>query len=161
MSLVLAVLVASVFGSLHCAGMCGPLVAFAVGDPQTRSGMGRALLHVAYHGGRCVSYVVVGLLCGTAGAVLDLGGSLIGVYRGAAILAGGLMIGTGIIGVLRYSGVRWPALPAAHWAQRLTAGASSRVGVRTVTTSRRDRTAHRSAALRLALPVCRRGGRDR
>ena len=70
-----------------------------------------------------MSYVVVGLLCGTAGAVLDLGASLIGVYRGAAILAGMLMIGTGIIAALRYSGVRWPTLPAARWAQRLTAGA--------------------------------------
>ena len=61
-----------------------------------------------------MSYVVVGLLCGTAGAVLDLGASLIGVYRGAAILAGVLMIGTGIIAALRYSGVRWPTRPSAR-----------------------------------------------
>lgn len=123
MSLFFAVLFASLVGSLHCAGMCGPLVVFAVGDPRIGTRVGRAWLQAAYHGGRGVSYILVGLACGTAGAILDRSGALVGVYRSAAIVAGGLMIGTGIVAGLRYGGLRLPTLPAARWAQRLTAGA--------------------------------------
>ena len=36
MELLVAVVIASFIGSLHCVGMCGPLVAFAVGDPARR-----------------------------------------------------------------------------------------------------------------------------
>ena len=36
MELLVAVVIASFVGSLHCVGMCGPLVAFAVGDPGGR-----------------------------------------------------------------------------------------------------------------------------
>jgi len=52
------------FGTGHCVGMCGPLVFAFPG--QT----GRFLSHLAYHGGRLGTYVLVGLLMGGLGAGL-------------------------------------------------------------------------------------------
>ena len=101
-----AVLVASLVGSLHCAGMCGALVAFAVGGMEAHSMAARVVLQIAYHGGRLVTYGLMGALCGLLGAALDLGGSMVGLHRAAAVLAGGTMIGFGIIAVLQYRGWR-------------------------------------------------------
>ena len=103
-----AVLFASLLGSLHCAGMCGALVAFAVGGMEAHSIPARIFLQLAYHGGRLVTYALVGAVCGLLGAALDLGGSLVGLHRAAAVLAGGTMIGVGIISVLQYRGWRLP-----------------------------------------------------
>ncbi len=67
-------LVVSLLGSLHCVGMCGPLVAVAVGDAQVLShATRRALLHMGYHGGRLLTYTLVGMLCGLLGARTGLG----------------------------------------------------------------------------------------
>lgn len=103
-----AVLVASLVGSLHCAGMCGALVAFAVGGTEAHSLAARVVLQVTYHGGRLVTYGLMGALCGLLGAALDLGGSMVGLHRAAAVLAGATMIGFGIITVLQYRGWRFP-----------------------------------------------------
>jgi hypothetical protein len=111
MAYLAAVLVASLVGSLHCAGMCGPLVAFAVGDTGSRTWSARAALHVAYHGGRLVTYALAGAICGSIGAAMDLGAARIGMYRAAELLAGVLMLAAGIAAVLRASGVRLPLLP--------------------------------------------------
>ena len=43
-----AVFAASVVGSVHCAGMCGPLMAFVVGGDTSR---GRARTHVVERDG--------------------------------------------------------------------------------------------------------------
>lgn len=52
----------SVLGSIHCAGMCGPFVAFFAG--------GRAGLwpHLAYHGQRALMYTALGALGGAFGS---------------------------------------------------------------------------------------------
>jgi sulfite exporter TauE/SafE len=113
-----AVFVVSLLGSLHCVGMCGPLVAVAMGDAKVFSHTTRALLHVAYHGGRLVMYTLIGMLCGLLGAGLDWGGSLVGFQRTAAILVGGTMVLIGLIGVLRYSGIRFPKSRSAGFVQR-------------------------------------------
>jgi uncharacterized protein len=107
----IAVLFASLLGSLHCAGMCGALVAFAVGGTEVGSMPARVMLQIAYHGGRLATYGLVGAVCGLLGAALDLGGSLVGLHRAAAVLAGATMIGFGIIAVLQYRGFR---IPNAH-----------------------------------------------
>jgi sulfite exporter TauE/SafE len=113
-----AVFVVSLLGSLHCVGMCGPLVAVAMGDSQVRSHATRAALHFGYHGGRFVMYTAIGMLCGLLGAGLDWGGSLVGLQRAAALLVGGTMVLIGTIGVLRYSGVRFPKSRSAGLVQR-------------------------------------------
>lgn len=90
-----AVLTASLAGSGHCAGMCGAIMAFAVGagEDGVRT---RARAHVAYHAGRLVTYTLLGAAAGALGAVVDLGGSAAGVQRVAAAVAGALMITAGV-----------------------------------------------------------------
>jgi sulfite exporter TauE/SafE len=104
------VFVVSLLGSLHCAGMCGPLVAFAVGDGEAWTWPARARLNAAYHGARLAMYVLIGAVGGLIGAAVDLGATRMGLYRAASLLAGAMMIAVGIAAVLRYRGTRLP-----HW----------------------------------------------
>lgn len=110
LTLVTAVLVASLVGSLHCAGMCGAFVAFAVGSGSTDT-VSRRNLHFAYHGGRLATYSLLGAVAGVVGAAVDLGGDYAGVSRLAAIVAGVTMTLFGIISLLKVRGVRLPRAP--------------------------------------------------
>jgi len=113
MATLTTVLLVSLFGSVHCAGMCGPLVAFAMGATEKQTRRARITLHAAYHGGRLVTYALMGAVCGALGAALDLGGSLIGLNRLAAVLAGVMMVAVGLLAIAKYSGMKLPrfALP--------------------------------------------------
>lgn len=102
-ALVGAVFAASVLGSLHCAGMCGPFLLFAVGMDGSRPARAHHL-QIAYHVGRLLTYAVLGVVAGFVGQALDLGGSMIGVQRIAALLAGALMIAFGLAVTLRTLG---------------------------------------------------------
>ncbi len=106
-----AVLLASLAGSLHCAGMCGPFAAFAVGAGPLQARV-HWLVHVAYHAGRLSTYSLLGAACGAIGAAVDFSGGLLGVQRTAAILAGSVMVLIGAIALLRWAGVRIPELQA-------------------------------------------------
>ena len=129
-ALIGAVLVASLLGSLHCAGMCGALAAFAVfpGSAQAipdgaKSRLPRGLLlHLAYHGGRLATYAALGAAAGLLGSALDLGGSFAGLQRVAGAAAGILLVAFGAAAILRLAGVRVPAFPGAQilssWLQR-------------------------------------------
>lgn len=105
-SLFAAVFVASLLGSMHCAGMCGAFLAFAVGNGESRTAP-----NAAYNGGRLVTYTILGAIAGGVGAAVDLGGSAAGVQRAAAALAGAMMIGFGLVAVLRVIGVQVPRVP--------------------------------------------------
>jgi sulfite exporter TauE/SafE len=118
MELIIAAIVASFIGSLHCVGMCGPLVAFAVGDPNGESRRSPVWRHAAYHGGRLLTYMIVGAACGALGAAIDRGGARFGMHRAAALTAGGMMIAVGFAAVLRAAGARLPALPLPRLIQR-------------------------------------------
>lgn len=114
MTLALAVLVASLLGSVHCAAMCGAFVCFynarAPGaQPSRREEMAG---HAAYNLGRLVSYVALGIVAGTLGRSLDGVGAFAGVQRAAAITAGMLMVMWGGYSVVLASGGRMPS-PAA------------------------------------------------
>lgn len=98
-ALIATVFLASLLGSLHCAGMCGPFVAFAAGS------RGRWLL-AAYNVGRLITYSALGALAGLAGAALDLGGVMVGIQRGALLAAGVGMMLFGLLSLLRLRGVR-------------------------------------------------------
>lgn len=93
-----AVLSASLLGSIHCAGMCGPFVAVysAAGENKSRGGDRMWLSHVAYHGGRAVSYVGLGALAGALGSAIDLAGRAAGFSRVAALICGVLVVLWGI-----------------------------------------------------------------
>ncbi len=109
-ALVSAVFIASLLGSMHCAGMCGAFVAFAVtGDGERRTS--RSALNAAYNAGRLITYTMLGGIAGALGAAMDLGGSMIGVQRSAAIAAGAMMIGFGVVSLLRARGVKIARLP--------------------------------------------------
>lgn len=118
MALVAGVFVASVLGSLHCAGMCGAFLALAVAPVGDQDGAGRATrvarharLQLAYHAGRLATYVVLGMIAGAAGSVLDMGASMVGLQRGAAALAGATVAIFGAATLLRLQGVRVPRMP--------------------------------------------------
>ena len=78
-------------GSLHCAGMCGPLVlALAKARPRTmRESTGR----VFYHLGRVASYCLLGLVLGLLGHVAAPAGfqRWLSITLGVALLAGLLL----------------------------------------------------------------------
>lgn len=120
LALVITVFVASVIGSLHCAGMCGAFLAFATADTGGQA-VGRARLSLAYHGGRLVTYSLLGVAAGTAGALVDLGGSLAGISRLAAALAGTVMIGFGVMALLHALGKSTMRLPAPRWMHKALA----------------------------------------
>ncbi|MBL0927779.1 MAG: sulfite exporter TauE/SafE family protein [Phycisphaerales bacterium] len=123
-ALIATVFLASVLGGLHCAGMCGAFLAFAVGvdpsaDPRgpgavahTGQWRRRAALQAAYHLGRLATYTALGAAAGVFGRGFDLAGQAVGIQRAAVVLAGSAMVLFGVIAVLRLNGVRIPRAPA-------------------------------------------------
>jgi sulfite exporter TauE/SafE len=93
-------LTASLAGSLHCAGMCGGFVAFYAGAGRSAP---RRLWrgHLAYNGGRLLTYLLLGALGGWIGGLADLAGSLAGVGRVAAVAAGALVAAWGAWALLQ------------------------------------------------------------
>jgi len=124
-SLLLAVLVASLVGSLHCAGMCGGIVALCVGvgGDDTGGGMLRrsGRLLAAYNLGRLPTYAALGAASGLVGRAIDLGGGEVGMPRAAAVIAGALMIGFGVAVLLRAGGVRLGCASMPVWVRNLFA----------------------------------------
>lgn len=118
--LISGVLVASLLGSPHCAGMCGGLMLFALSADGNTDGDGtgvrRRSLQAAYHGGRLVSYLALGAGAGAVGAAIDFGGEFAGVQRAAAFVAGGLMILFGLLLLARAAGVRTGRVRLPKWA---------------------------------------------
>lgn len=73
-------------GSLHCAGMCGPL---ALALPHPGGGAtGFVASRLAYNGGRIVTYGLIGLLFGLLGKSL----ALVGIQRWLSIGAGSVIL---------------------------------------------------------------------
>jgi sulfite exporter TauE/SafE len=96
--ILLTVVLSSVLGSLHCAGMCGPFVAFYAGTDAARSGRNRRWIgHAAYHGGRLATYLVLGSVAGALGDGLDSLGVLSGIGRFAGLVAGSIMVAWGLL----------------------------------------------------------------
>ncbi len=102
-ALVASVFVASLLGSVHCAGMCGVFVcAYAPGASRWS--------HVAYHGMRLATYVTLGALAGVIGAGLTQAGEFVTVQHAAALVAGSLMVVWGLATILAARGVAVPRL---------------------------------------------------
>lgn len=117
--LALPVLAASLLGSAHCVGMCGPFVLFYSGQPRAHGLLGA---HVAYHGGRLVTYVALGALAGAIGLRLDQAGSRIGLPFAAAAIAGVAMILWGLATLAATFGWRTPRLRAPAFLHAAIAG---------------------------------------
>lgn len=100
------VFLASLLGSAHCAGMCGGFVCFYAGADARASGWG----HLAYNGGRLVSYLLLGTLAGLLGSGVDQFGVGVGMTRAAAGAAGALMILWGTVTLLAHRGIALPTI---------------------------------------------------
>lgn len=105
------VLVASLVGSVHCAGMCGGFVCFYAGSA---AGHDPAALraHAMYNVGRLASYLLLGAIAGAIGAGVSELGAMAGVSRAAAVVAGALMVGWAISTIAAQRGVSIGALHA-------------------------------------------------
>ena len=100
-------------GSLHCAGMCGPL---AIAVPVIGEGRrARVVSRLLYNSGRVITYVLLGLVAGALGRSFVLAGfqRWVSVVAGVAIIAGLLvslkwsadgLIGVGVVRLKRWFG---------------------------------------------------------
>lgn len=87
----LAVLGASVLGSLHCASMCGGFCT-AVTATSGNSPRSRRIGALLYHLGRLLGYVTLALVAGAVGLGLQGAGSLAGLRNGAGVVTGLVLI---------------------------------------------------------------------
>jgi sulfite exporter TauE/SafE len=85
--------------------MCGPFIAFCVGADRN-SPARHAAVQCAYHGGRLVSYALLGTIAGTLGAAANWGGQVLGFQKTAMIAAGAFMVLFGAIALARVLGLR-------------------------------------------------------
>jgi len=110
----LSLVTAGLAGSLHCVGMCGPiLIGFAGAFRQAASGPGRDrggralwLDFAGYHLGRIWTYALLGLLAGFAGAGVRHGSALLGWQRPASLTLGLLVVAVGLLLLGVLPGVR-------------------------------------------------------
>ena len=153
--------VASMLGSLHCAGMCGAFVAFAVGgleaSKSTRCAPARRVQRRPAGDLR-----PLGVVAGSIGALLNLGGALAGLSRVATVLAGALMIGFGVVALMHAAGkssMRWPVPPFMQRA--MIAGQPLRYDADPHPPGPGDRAADDALAVRLAVCLRHHRRRDR
>jgi uncharacterized protein len=107
--LISAVFVASLAGSAHCVGMCGPFILLASNASSEKPNQGEWVNHAAYHFGRLMTYLVFGVCAGLIGAAVDWGGSAAGLRRTATVCAGGAMIFYGLVVLAK------PWFPIGKW----------------------------------------------
>ncbi len=139
-ALLTGVFTASLLGSVHCAGMCGPLAVVAASPVQLTAGgrpipprertphttrwwrslaaEGSLRLSGIYHLARLSTYAALGAIAGAVGHAVNLSGSAVGLERAAVVLAASTLLIMGLVMLARELGLRLPAsaLPA-----RLTA----------------------------------------
>ena len=104
------VFLTGLFGSMHCVGMCGAIVAaYSTQDGfhNPISGGKWSVLgkHLSYNLGRVLSYVIVGALLGTIGGSfsgLKIVGEWFSVLAGIVLIASGLWM----LGIFRWRGRR-------------------------------------------------------
>ncbi|QDS88219.1 hypothetical protein EC9_24070 [Rosistilla ulvae] len=91
-----AIVTASLLGSMHCVGMCGPLAIWASGASENVSRRRVMTSGALYHIGRLITYALAGLIAGAIGSLIDFGGAAMGYQLLAARVVGAIMILIGI-----------------------------------------------------------------
>lgn len=114
--------IAGIAGSLHCLGMCGPiLLAFSqvaaggVADGRSRlaSGVGRTADSLLYHAGRVWTYGLLGFVAGLIGAQARGAAAVVGWQRPLAVSASALVLVAGMAALGLLPGLRLPfSMPA-------------------------------------------------
>jgi hypothetical protein len=117
-ALFVTVFLASLLGSLHCAGMCGAFLAIAVGNAGSM-----LPAQLAYHTGRLTTYLILGAVAGTLGRVMDLTGALAGIQPVAVVFAAVFTVGFAAVNLMQLRGIRLFTVPPAltrvsSWAHR-------------------------------------------
>lgn len=114
-----AILVASLLGSGHCVGMCGPFAVLATHGSSTSTHWTQRVSSLAsYHLGRLATYLLLGALMGGIGSVAD--GLAIGAGWSpvAARGVGGMMVVMGLMLVLRWWRGNRALVSHSGWAAR-------------------------------------------
>lgn len=88
-AMLVAVLGASLAGSLHCLAMCGPLLGLHGGARSLRL----ALLHGV---GRLTTYATLGAVAGLVGGAVELAGHLATAQHTASLIAGATIVAWGV-----------------------------------------------------------------
>lgn len=118
--LVTAVVTASLLGSTHCVGMCGPLAIWASGAGERAPRRQVILSTSLYHAGRLVTYTIAGLIAGGIGSLVDVGGQTLGYQLAAARIVGVFMV---LIGGWKLGKLIFPS-----WASVGSTSTASRIG---------------------------------
>jgi sulfite exporter TauE/SafE len=107
------VFVASLLGSLHCVGMCGPFALMAssprthgLNDSLSSQRQSALVPTAAYSLGRLVTYSIVGAVFGSLGMALNQGVEFASYQQAATYVAGGLMVLVGCVALARQLGFR-------------------------------------------------------
>ncbi len=105
-----AALATGLLTSLHCVGMCGPIV--CVLKRQNSGGeMSGILSALAYHGGRMIAYTSIGALCGVLGEQpLRL------IFQTPAVVLPWMLVAVFLFTAMGW----WKRLPRPQWLNRLT-----------------------------------------
>jgi hypothetical protein len=83
--------------SLHCVQMCGPIVlTYSVAADTGEARRSLLGLHLAYNAGRTATYMLFGAVAGLAGGAMGWVGKLAGIENTAALVAGIVMVLTGL-----------------------------------------------------------------
>lgn len=123
--LLITVFAASLLGSTHCAGMCGPIVLLMVGKPaqQSASPLNVPMRLLAYHLGRLTTYLTLGILFGLIGQSMNQSGVLSGLQYGMAYVAGATMLICATVLLLRQLGIQLRHLPIpSPWVKTIYSG---------------------------------------
>jgi uncharacterized protein len=95
-TILVAVFVASLLGSFHCACMCGPIAIWSSGTGSSQSTKMQVAKVSGYHTGRLITYLTLGAIAGLAGTAVGYAGETAGVQSAAARVAGVTMIAMGL-----------------------------------------------------------------
>ncbi|HHM02926.1 MAG TPA: sulfite exporter TauE/SafE family protein [Caldithrix abyssi] len=84
----LTALLLGTLGSLHCVGMCGPIV-LALPQNKTNTVVQFLFSRLTYNSGRLVSYAILGVIFGSIGHLISLAGfqSLLSITLGVVVIA--------------------------------------------------------------------------
>lgn len=86
MTFYLSAFILGLFGSLHCAGMCGPI---AMMLPANKTFLRKAnISRLLYNAGRAVAYMLIGLVFGLLGSAISISGyqKQLSIFSGIIIL---------------------------------------------------------------------------
>jgi len=127
-TLALSAFLVGLLGGVHCAAMCGgivaalnlhgrrPLLSAAGGGTVATDVVGQLPLHVAYSAGRIASYGAAGAIAGGLGGVSALAGTVLPIQIALAFVANALVVLLGVYLAGAGSGIaRLEAIGGALW----------------------------------------------